>query len=95
MTVEELGARMTAREFAEWSVYDAVEGLPDRRAEWQAAVIAAVIANVHRKTGARPYTPADFLPRAPAPAPDPAQAPQRVAGLIAMLEGRAPRREPR
>ena len=37
LTVEDLATRMSAREFLEWQVYDALEGLPARRAEWGTA----------------------------------------------------------
>jgi hypothetical protein len=86
--VEELAARMSAREFHEWMVYDAVEGLPDTRADWRAGMLASVIANVNRKKGAPAHKPADFMPRPPKPkaASTPAD---RLAGLVRMLETRA------
>lgn len=62
MTVEELAQRMTAREFAEWQVYESVEGLPGSRADWQRAMHTAITANVHRKKGSKAHTPSDFIP---------------------------------
>lgn len=77
---------MTAREYAEWQLYDAIEGLADRRADWRAAMVASVIANGNRKKGARAFQPKDFLPRDPAPAPSKDGAAHRVASWVSQLE---------
>jgi hypothetical protein len=63
MTVAELGQRISAPELAEWQIYDAVEGLPDARADWRAGIQAALLANIHRKKGTPPFRPRDFMPR--------------------------------
>lgn len=60
MTVAELGARISAREWLEWRVYDELVGLPDRQADWRMGLLAALWANVHRKPSSRAYKPADF-----------------------------------
>ena len=93
MTVERLAATLTVREFMEWRWYDALEGLPDRRADWRAGMIASTLANVHRKKGAKPFTPRDFMPREPAAAPKPATpgAEARVASFLEALGARADR----
>jgi hypothetical protein len=82
---------VSAREFVEWMLYDAQEGLPDRRADWHAGMLASVVANVNRKKGTRPLTPSDFMPRRDAPSRDTREdtAGQRLAAFVRSLEARA------
>ena len=84
---------MSAREFLEWQVYDAVEGLPARRAEWGTALLTATLANVHRKKGAKPFRPDDFLMRDPAPAKPARRAPGNLSGFFAALDTLADRKK--
>ncbi|MCP2339160.1 phage tail assembly protein T [Actinomadura rupiterrae] len=63
MTVGRLLATIDARELAEWSAYERVAGpLGPDRGDYQAAIIAATIANGNRDEKSEPFTPADFLP---------------------------------
>ncbi len=63
LTVDELGARMSAREFVAWQVFAAREPFGEARGDLQAAHIASVIANVNRdpKVRPQPFTTHDFL----------------------------------
>ena len=60
--MEEMLARMSAREFASWRIFDAQSPIGDRRADLQAGVVAAAVANVFSDPDKRskPYTPEDF-----------------------------------
>lgn len=54
---------MTPRQFAEWLEYERLEPFGDRRADYRAALIAMMLANINRDTKRRP-TPwklEDFL----------------------------------
>lgn len=62
MTRDELLRVMSWEEFCEWLVYDQIEPLGESRGDYQAAIVAATIANVNRSKGQKPYSPADFLP---------------------------------
>ena len=83
--MQDLGLRpsdfwlLTPRQFAALCERRA---LIERRADSRAALIASVIANVHRDPQQRPspYTVEDFLPQAPSPA---------VAGEDALAEQQA------
>lgn len=54
---------MSSREFAEWMAYFRLEPFGEARADWRAAMLAALIANVNRdpKRG-KPFRIADFMP---------------------------------
>jgi hypothetical protein len=55
-------ARVTATELAEWAAYERVAGpLGAPRADLQAGIIAATVANANRGKG-RAAIPADFIP---------------------------------
>jgi hypothetical protein len=53
---------MSAAEFAEWQVFDAMFGLPDKRHDYRAGILATLYANVHRARGQKKATPATFFP---------------------------------
>lgn len=54
--------RVTSRELTEWQAYERVAGpLGPARADVQAAIIAATVANANRQKG-KPATPAEFIP---------------------------------
>ena len=54
---------ISAREFAEWIAYDRMSPVGLERAEWGAAMLAAVFANAFRSSKQRAFSPADFLPQ--------------------------------
>lgn len=54
---------MDSREFAEWLALESVEPWGSVREDWQAALIAATIANVYRKPGSPPIEVREFLLR--------------------------------
>ncbi|GII88284.1 hypothetical protein Ssi03_62740 [Sphaerisporangium siamense] len=64
MTVAELLRRMSAREFAEWAVYEGLYGpIGPGRDDALAALIAFHVVNVMRDSSKGPdLKPADFLP---------------------------------
>lgn len=54
---------MPYSEFVEWIAYSRIEPWGDERADWRAALVASVIAEVNRNRTKRkkPYAPKDFL----------------------------------
>ena len=58
---------MDSLEFAEWQAYSQIEPFGQDRADLGAAIVASVIANVHRSEQQQPFTPADFLPNFESP----------------------------
>lgn len=57
MTVSELDARMSSREFAEWMVYFQIEPFGPAREDYRAALISTVIAN----SSGNKMSPDDFI----------------------------------
>lgn len=53
--------RLTAKQFLEWEHYARLEPFGELRADYRAALIASVIANVNRGSKQKPYTLEDFL----------------------------------
>jgi hypothetical protein len=60
--VDELAERMTALEFGEWMALYAHDPWGDARRDVADGLVAATLANIHRKEGTRPYTAIDFAP---------------------------------
>lgn len=54
---------MPQAEFVEWVAFSRIEPFGDERADWRAALIASVIAEVNRHSTKRrrPFQPKDFL----------------------------------
>lgn len=63
MTVEELLGRISSRELSEWQAYFETDPFGEERADLRAGIIAAIIANIYRKKGAKPFKPSDFMPK--------------------------------
>lgn len=65
MTVRELLARIDSRELSEWLAFFSMEPWGTETEDLRAGVIASTIANVNRdkKKQAKPYKPADFVPK--------------------------------
>lgn len=62
MTVREMLERIDSRELSEWMAFDSLEPIGDLRGDYQAGVIASVVANsTPRKRGAKIFQPADFM----------------------------------
>jgi hypothetical protein len=79
---------MSAAEFMAWLDREALDPLPDRRAELQRAVIAADAMNAAAKrTDGRGWRPLDYLPFDPEPPPPPAA--EIGAGLLAHFQALA------
>lgn len=55
-------AGMTSRELTEWHLYDALEGLPDKRDDLRAGTIASILANTRMGKRGKTMKPADFFP---------------------------------
>lgn len=54
---------MSSAELSEWMAYERIAGpLGPARADIQAAIIAATVANANLAKGKRPFVPADFIP---------------------------------
>jgi len=64
MTVQELLARISGRELAEWQAYFRLEPFGEERADLRAAIVAATVANTarDRKRRRRPFQAAEFMP---------------------------------
>jgi len=63
MTVSELLSRISSRELTEWRAYYGLEPFGEDRADLRAGIVASTMANVFRKSGAKPYKAQDFMPR--------------------------------
>jgi len=53
---------MSARELDEWAAYYAVEPWGEERADLRTGILAALQANLWRKSGTPAVKPADFMP---------------------------------
>jgi hypothetical protein len=60
-TVAEIEHGMSGQEMRDWELYWQLEPWGSHRDNLHAGVVAAVIANVHRRKGQRPLSPADFM----------------------------------
>ena len=47
----------------EWQAYCVIEPFGAPAQFWQAALVASMIANVHRKKNQPPFKPEDFMPK--------------------------------
>lgn len=54
---------MTAKQFAEWEIYARLEPFSELRADYRAASIVQMIANVNRSPKHKAFTVEDFLLR--------------------------------
>lgn len=52
---------ITGRQLLTWEVYDSLEPFGELRADYRAATIACVIANVNRGKGQKAFTLEDFV----------------------------------
>lgn len=53
---------ISAREFAEWIAYDAIDPIGRERDDWRAAAILTMLANIHRGKGKPAYKLKQFWP---------------------------------
>lgn len=60
---EHLRRELTSRQIERWFAYYRFEPWGEQSAYWRAALVASVLANIYRKSGAQPATIADFMPR--------------------------------
>lgn len=76
MTVAELGARMSSVELQEWIAYQSITGCLDsrQRGDLAAGIISSTIANAHRSSNSRSFSPHDFMPYYEKPKQTPKQA---------------------
>jgi len=65
MTVQELLARISARELSEWMAYFRLEPFGEERADVRSAIVAATVANTARdpKRRRRSFQASEFMPR--------------------------------
>lgn len=86
MSVREAQERIDSREFAEWMAFAQIEGpFWDQRGDYQAAIIAATVANALSGRRGKRYKPEDFLPRWKPRKPGPAQTWQEQLKFIEEL----------
>lgn len=62
MSVSQAQSCVSSAEFSEWIAFHNLEPFTVDRTENMLSIIAAILANTHRKKGSRPYEPEDFLP---------------------------------
>jgi len=62
MSVRQAQAEISGNEFAWWLAYMELEPFGEERGDLRSAIIASTIANAHRKKGARPFKPEEFMP---------------------------------
>lgn len=63
MSVRQAQKDIDSAEFAEWVAYHNLEPFSANRTDYILAVIASILANVHRGKGAKVYKPEDFIPQ--------------------------------
>jgi len=73
---------MGAGELSEWMAYDAIEPIGPERGDLQAAVVAATIANIHRKKGKKPFKLSDFTLKFDGPTE---QTPEQMLRLVEVI----------
>ncbi len=61
MSVKRAQSEIDSSEFAEWIAYHSIDPFTIDKSENLLAVVAAILANVHRAKGARTYKPEDFI----------------------------------
>lgn len=81
-TVRELHERIDAAELNEWLAYHAIEPWGEARAEARNGILAALIANIHRRRGARAFRPEDFMQGVERKAPGPGALRAKIKGLL-------------
>jgi hypothetical protein len=59
--VHQLARSLTAKEFLAWETYAGLEPFDETRADYRAASIATMIANVNRGKGQKAYKLEDFV----------------------------------
>lgn len=63
MTVEDLLGRVSSRELTEWMIFYGYEPFGYETELYGSAIVASVLANIHRKKGSKEIKPDDFIPR--------------------------------
>ena len=63
MSVREAQLKIDSAEFAEWCAYSNIKPFYIDTTEYMLAVVASILANVHRKKNAKSLKPDDFLPK--------------------------------
>jgi hypothetical protein len=86
MTVAELETRMTARELAEWQLYDALEPIGGLRTDFGFAMLAALYVNAHKRKNDQPAKVLDFMPFMDK-GPPKKQTPQDMMAVLRMAGG--------
>ena len=81
LTVGQLKRDMTSRELSAWLAYDRISPIGPERDDINQAIQSALIANAHRKKGARSFKPGDFMPFHPGADGKPRTAEQMKAKL--------------
>ena len=80
MTVAELGDRMSSRELQEWIEYQGIVGCLDsrQRCDLGAGIVASTVANAHRTSNSKSFSPHDFMPYYEKPKQTPQQAIEKL-----------------
>lgn len=71
MTVAQLQAGMSSREFTEWMAFDSIEPFGEPRADLRMGILAACSVNHSMAPPKSPARPMDFMPFADHQAPEP------------------------
>lgn len=62
MSVKEAQLKIDSAEFAEWCAFSNIKPFYIDTTEYMLAVVASILANVHRDKKSRPFSPEDFMP---------------------------------
>ena len=67
---------MSSRELQEWIAYQSITGCLDsrQRNDLGAGIVASTVANAHRSSNSKSFSPHDFMPYYEAPKQNPQQA---------------------
>ena len=85
MSVARAQREISAREFAEWMAYDRIDPIGRDRDDWRAVLLAAMLANIHRPKGKRPYQLKDFWPRWDTTDPDEEELARKIKATMGAL----------
>ncbi len=73
MSVREAQRKIDSAEFSEWVAYHKIDPFTFDKSEYQLALIAAILMNVHKGKGSKTFRPEDFIFNSEPKAKDTAQ----------------------
>ena len=82
MSVKRAQKEIDSAEFTEWMAFHNVNPFTFKTTEQVLATIATILANVHRKSGRRPFKPDDFLPHTTRKIDDPKDMEKKLRAMF-------------